>query len=157
MQRREPSFFFDEKVALEYDRRNEEYAPLLDALHLLMSTIFSDLPADSRVLSVGAGTGSEWIDLAHQFPQWRFTAVEPSAPMLDVCRRRTDECGIASRCDYHEGYLDSLAPSEAFDAATSILVSQFLLDLEARSRFFKAVADRLAPGGYFGERRSGVR
>jgi len=44
-----------------------------------------------------AGTGSELIYLAQNFPQWQFT-VEPAAPMLDVCRQRTEECGIASRC-----------------------------------------------------------
>ena len=67
--------------------------------------------------------------------------------MLDVCRRKADECGIASRCEFHVGYLDSLPPADPFDAATSLLVSQFILDREARSGFFRAIAERLRPGG----------
>lgn len=86
------------------------------------------------------GTGSELIYLAQRFPQWHFTAVEPSAPMLDVCRRRVEACGIASRCVFHEGYLDSLPGSGAFDAATSLLVSHFILERGARSNFFRAIA-----------------
>ena len=67
--------------------------------------------------------------------------------MLAVFRRKAEECGIASRCEYHEGYLDSLPPSELFDAATSILASQFVLDPAARTGFFRPIADRLRPGG----------
>ena len=68
--------------------------------------------------------------------------------MLQVCRRKAEECGITPRCDFHEGYLDSLPPSAAFDAATSLLVSQFILAPDARAGFFRAIAERLRPGGY---------
>ena len=55
---------------------------------------------------------------------------------------------MTSRCLFHEGYLDSLPPSGAFDAATSLLVSQFILAPDARAGFFRAIAERLQPGGY---------
>lgn len=119
-----------------------------DALHLLISAVLADLPAEARILCVGAGTGHELIYLAQKFPQWRFAVVEPSAPMLEVCRRKAEECGITPRCVFHEGYLDSLPPSAAFDAATSLLVSQFILAPDARAGFFRAIAERLRPGGY---------
>jgi tRNA (cmo5U34)-methyltransferase len=67
--------------------------------------------------------------------------------MLAVCRRRIEERGITSRCDFHEGYLDSLPASEPFHAATSLLVSQFVLKREARVAFFRGIAERLQPGG----------
>ena len=123
-------------------------AAMRDALHLLISAVFADLPAKARILCVGAGTGHELIYLAQKFPQWWFAVVEPSAPMLQVCRRKAEECGITPRCDFHEGYLDSLPPSAAFDAATSLLVSQFILAPDARAGFFRAIAERLRPGGY---------
>ena len=100
MQNQKSSIVFDQERALSYDKRFAQLAPLRDALHLLIHAVLSELPADARILCVGVGTGSELIYLAQRFPEWRFTAVEPSAPMLEVCRRRTEECGIASRCGF---------------------------------------------------------
>lgn len=147
MEREELQAVFDQKCASGYDQQWSKMAPLREALHLLMGAVLSELGADARVLCVGAGTGPELIDLAERFPAWRFAAVEPSGPMLDVCRRKADERGIADRCEFHEGYLESLPPGEPFDAATSLLVSQFILDRGARTGFFREIADRLRPGG----------
>ena len=143
----EPPVRFDQAHAAEYDKRYAKLAPMRDALHLLTAAVFADLPADARVLCVGAGTGAELIALAEKFPRWQFTAVDPSGPMLDVCRRRTAECGVADRCTFHQGFLDTLPPSEPFDAATSLLVSHFILAPEARTAFFRGIAERLRPAG----------
>jgi tRNA (cmo5U34)-methyltransferase len=148
MHRQETPVAFDQAHAATYDQRFAKLAAMRDALHLLISAVFVDLPAEARILCVGAGTGAELIYLAQKFPRWRFAVVEPSAPMLEVCRRKAEECGITSRCIFHEGYLDSLPPSAAFDAATSLLVSQFILAPEARVGFFRGIASRLQVGGY---------
>jgi tRNA (cmo5U34)-methyltransferase len=148
MQRHEIEAVFDQKCASGYDQQWSKLAPLRDALDLLIAALLSDLRYDARILCVGAGTGSELIALALRFPGWSFTAVEPSAPMLDVCRRKAEECDVASRCVFHAGYLDSLPPAEAFDAATALLVSQFILDRSARSDFFRGIGGRLRPGGW---------
>jgi len=148
MPRQEPPKAFDQAHAAEYDKRYAKLASMRDALHLLTGAVLADLPAEARILCVGAGTGAELLYLAQKFPQWTFTAVDPSAPMLTVCRRRAEDAGIAARCSFHEGYLETLPPSEPFDAATSILVSQFLLVPSARTEFFRAIAGRLQPNGY---------
>src|SRR5690606_33160166 len=131
-----------------YDQRFAKLAAMRDALHLLTSAVLADLPAEARILCVGAGTGHELIYLARKFPEWRFTAVEPSATMLEVCRRKAEECGITPRCVFHEGYLDSLPPAEPFEAATALLVSQFILSPIARAGFFRTIAARLRPGAF---------
>ncbi|WP_308364348.1 MULTISPECIES: class I SAM-dependent methyltransferase [unclassified Microbulbifer] len=146
MQRDSIRKIFDQQAA-SYDQQWSKMAPLRDALHLLMGAVFSDLPEDAHILCVGAGTGAELIYLAERFPQWRFTVVEPSAAMLEVCRRRAGEQGIAPLCHFHEGYVEALDPEENFDAATALLVSQFILEREARAEFFRAIARRLRPGG----------
>ncbi len=138
---------FNAQFAAEYDERFAKQAPIREALHLLMTAVLRDLPEHARILSVGAGTGTEIIALARKFPGWQFTAVEPSVPMLDVCRRRLEAQGIASRCTFHEGYLESLLPSGAFDAATSLLVAHFILSLQDRREYLRAIASRLRPGG----------
>ena len=137
---------FDQQAA-GYDTQWAKMAPMRDALHYLLESVFAELPEDAHILCVGVGTGAEMAHLAGKFPRWRFTAVEPSGAMLDVCRRRAEAEGFASRCDFHEGYLDSLPAGQLHDAATCFLVSQFILEPEARSAFFREIADRLKPGG----------
>lgn len=120
---------------------------MIGGLHLIVGAVFSTLPDDARILVVGAGTGAEILYLAERFPGWRFTAVEPAGQMLEILRRRADEHGILSRCELHRGYIETLPPSEPFDAATSILVSQFLVDADERREYFRAIGERLRSGG----------
>lgn len=146
MHREQITAIFDQQAA-SYDQKWIELAPINAALHLLAGAVLSRLPANARILCVGAGTGAEILYLAGKFPEWHFTAVEPSAAMLDVFRRRAEDLGISSRCAFHSGYLESLPSNGSFDAATAFLVSQFILDRQDRSRFFQGIADRLRPGG----------
>lgn len=133
--------------AESYDQLWSKLSSFRDALHILVASVFGALPADSRILCVGPGTGAEVHDLADRFPGWTFTAVEPSAGMLNVFRARAEKHGFADRCTFHEGYVDSLRPSASFDAATCFLVSQFILQPQERSLFFRSIAHRLKPGG----------
>lgn len=136
-----------DRQASSYDEQWAKMAPIRDGLHFLLESVFADLPVDARILCVGVGTGAELVHLARRFPRWSFTAVEPSGAMLEVCQGRAQEEGLASRCYFHEGYLDSLPVEGGHDAATCLLVSQFILDREERSGFFRSIAGRLRPGG----------
>ncbi|VEE15149.1 class I SAM-dependent methyltransferase [Ectopseudomonas mendocina] len=137
---------FDQQAA-GYDKQWEGMAPIREALYLLLDALFVGLPDDARILCVGAGTGAEIAHLAERFPGWRFTALDPSGAMLEVCRQRAERGGFAHRCDYHEGYLETLAAGQAYDGATCFLVSQFLTDVQARTGFFRQIGQRLKPGG----------
>ncbi|MGL5062029.1 MAG: class I SAM-dependent methyltransferase [Microcoleus sp.] len=148
MKQTESTSIFDRDFASNYDKRFAKLAPMRDALHLSIDLVLSELPDDARILCVGVGTGLELIDLAQKFPQWKFTAIEPAAPMLDICRQKAKEYGIAPRCTFHEGYLDSFPASEPFHAATCLLVSHFFTQQEERRNFFRQIAARLLPDGY---------
>ena len=137
---------FDQQAA-GYDRQWAGTAPIRDCLYLLLEPLFAALPADARVLCVGAGTGQEIAHLARRFPGWRFTAVEPSGAMLEACRQRAAAEGFADRCDVHHGFLESLPAGAPFDAATCFLVSQFIVDARQRADFFAGIAARLREGG----------
>ncbi len=148
LRQQDPGIVFGKEMAASYDKGNAVFAPLRDALNFLVRTILSELPSDAKILCVGVGTGSEVIDFAQTFPQWRFTLVEPAAPMLNICRQKVEDFGITSRCTFHEGYLDSLPGTDTFDAATCLFVSHFLLQPEERCNFFHQIAVRLRSDGY---------
>jgi tRNA (cmo5U34)-methyltransferase len=146
MHRDELTALFDQQAA-SYDSQWARTAAIKDCLYFLLESHFAELPPDARILCVGAGTGAEMAHLALKHPAWRFTAVEPSGAMLAVCRQRTERDGFSERCEFHQGYLETLPPTRPHDAATCFLVSQFILDRAARSRFFGEIARRLSPSG----------
>lgn len=146
MNKEELKSVFDQQAS-NYDQQWARMAAINNGLYFLLESVFSELPPEARILCVGVGTGKELIHLAKRNPGWRFTAVEPSGAMLDVCRQRATEERLDSRCYFHEGYLDSLPAMELHDAATCFLVSQFMLDKETRSGFFRQIASQLQPGG----------
>lgn len=138
---------FDKERASSHEKRFSRLAPIRETLHLFTRMIFSELPTESQILCVGAGTGPELFYLAEAFPDWRFTAVDPSPEMLNICREKADKLGIGERCTFHEGYLDSLTDSGEFHAATCFLVSQFVLQPEKRIDLFRQIFQRIKPGG----------
>ncbi|WP_296591398.1 class I SAM-dependent methyltransferase [Methylophaga sp.] len=146
MQPDEIKEIFDQQAS-SYDQQWARMSPINNALYFLLESVFAELVVDAQILCVGAGTGKELIHLARKFPHWQFTAVEPSGAMLAVCQKRVEEEGMTSRCYFHEGYLDSLANNELYDAATCFLVSQFIVDQPLRTELFGEIARRLKPGG----------
>ena len=139
---------FGKEQASNYDNWWQKLSPLNAALHLLSRIVLADVPDDANILCVGAGTGAELIAFAESRPHWKFVAVDTSADMLDVCRKKVEEAGFSSRCEFHAGELGELSVDRCFHAATSILVSQFLVDINLRRGFFQEILKRLVPGGY---------
>ncbi|AKR43193.1 class I SAM-dependent methyltransferase [Methylophilus sp. TWE2] len=146
MNQEELKAVFD-KQASGYEQQQKKLAPVHEGLYFQLEWIFSELPPSARILCVGLGAGAELSYLASKFPHWRFTAVEPSGAMLEVCRQRAEKEGFISRCVFHEGYVETLPDIELHDAATCFMVSQFILDKEARSNFFRAISQRLKQNG----------
>ena len=58
MQHQESPVAFDQAHADTYDQRFAKLASMRDALHLLLSALLTDLPAQARILCVGAGTAT---------------------------------------------------------------------------------------------------
>jgi tRNA (cmo5U34)-methyltransferase len=146
MNQEELKAIFD-KQAFGYEEQQKKLAPVHEGLYFQLEWILSELPETASILCVGLGAGAELSYLAKRFPHWKFTAVEPSGAMLEVCRQRAEKEGFFSRCVFHEGYLESLPDIALYDAATCFMVSQFILDNQARSRFFYTIAERLKPNG----------
>jgi tRNA (cmo5U34)-methyltransferase len=141
------SGFFNQDMADAYDRKNAGLKPISDCLHFLMRLVLADLPADARVLCVGVGTGAEILSLSEAHPGWSFVGVDPSAEMLEVGRHRLAEAGVLDRCRLVQGYVEEVAEAH-FDAVVSLLVAHFI-QREDRPAFYRAIHERLKPGGRF--------
>lgn len=146
MTKDELNSLFDQAAA-GYDKQWSNLSAINECLYLLLRSVFAEVRDDAKILCVGAGTGKEIVHLAGVFPSWQFVAVEPSEAMMAVCRQNIENAGIAGRCQFHQGYVDSLPQGESFDSATSFLVSQFILDQDERKSFFREIAGRLKPEG----------
>ncbi|MBH1944492.1 class I SAM-dependent methyltransferase [Erythrobacter sp. YJ-T3-07] len=141
------SGFFDQKVADSYDERNSRLAPISDGLHFLMRLTLASLPANARVLCVGVGTGADIFALARARADLTFVGVDPSAEMLEIARHRLNEADIGERCELVHGYVEDVADRD-FAAVVSLFVAHFV-QREDRPAFYRAIYDRLAPGGRF--------
>lgn len=142
-----PVDFFTPENARAYDERNSNLSPISQNLHFLIQLISENLPSNSKVLSVGAGTGAEVFSLAKAYPNWTFLAVEPSHSMLEIFKQKAKEAGIIERCEFFNGYIDDLEVSYNFDAALSVLVGHFIGKSD-RVKYYKSMCDRLNKGGY---------
>lgn len=145
----DPAQYFDEGVALRYDQGIRLSCPSYDALQQSMVPWLKLLPRDSTFLSAGAGTGAEVITLGQRFPGWNFVAVDVSADMLAVCRRRVAATDLAARVETFVGRVEQYPAYRRFDAAASIFVAHFIADRDDKLAYFRAIASRLKPGGVF--------
>ncbi|GAA5053471.1 class I SAM-dependent methyltransferase [Erythrobacter westpacificensis] len=134
-------------MAEAYDQRNSGLQPIADSLHFLMGLVLDRLPEQARILCVGVGTGAEILALANDHPGWTFTGVDPSAEMLEVGRRRLKDAGVLDRCRLVQGYVGDVTDTD-FDAAVSLLDAHFI-KADERPAFYRAIYDRLKPGGCF--------
>lgn len=117
--------------------------PGLFGLHRMTALLLAErVPADGRVLVLGAGGGLELKAFADFNPGWSFDGVDPSADMLRQAEQTTGE--HAARIRLHQGYIDS-APEGPFDAATSLLTFHFI-PREQRLETLRQLHRRLRPG-----------
>jgi len=140
---------FDPARAAEYEQQSRIALAGYEACHelaacMLAAALGSGGAAD--ILFVGAGgTAQEIVTAGKLEPGWRFTAVDPSKPMLDLAVSRLHEHGLASRTRVHLGYVDDLPRDECFDAATLVGVLHHLPGDEAKQAILSSIAGRLSP------------
>jgi tRNA (cmo5U34)-methyltransferase len=141
---------FDPARAGEYAIQSRIALAGYDACHelsacMLAAALGSGGPAE--ILVAGAGGGAQEIVTAGPLePGWRFTAVDPSAPMLDLAVARLRETGLDGRTEILLGTVDDLPADRRFDAATLIGVLHHLPGDEAKRAILRSLAARLKPG-----------
>lgn len=141
---------FNSSRAEEYGKQSRIALAGYDACHELSACMLAAaLGAQSaaEVLVVGAGGPAQEITIGGQLePNWRFTAVDPSEPMLDVARTHIANAGMAGRVELVQGSVHDLPTGPLFDAATLIGVLHHLPGGAAKQDILQAIACRLKPG-----------
>ena len=109
-----PSGFGAASLVSTYAEQAPQTVPGYHDIHTMASVLLAEeAPADAQVLVLGAGGGLEIKAFATAHPRWKFMAVDPSAPMIDLAK---DTLGpLAARMDVHEGYVDDGAAATALD------------------------------------------
>ena len=143
----DPAQKFDPARAGEYQAQSRIALAGYDACHELAACMLAATVgpgAAAHILVVGAGGGAQEIVTAGKLePAWRFTAVDPSQPMMDIAAARLEEHGLAGRTEAHLGYVDDLPDVRRFDAATLIGVLHHLPGDGAKRHILHAIVARL--------------
>lgn len=115
---------FRGEAAASYTSGPPRQVPGYEAL-LRMTTILlaESMPAQGRVLVLGAGGGLEIRAMAEHHPGWQCDGVDPSNDMLTVAAQTTAE--YADRVHLYPGYIET-APDGPYDGATCILTMHFV-------------------------------
>ncbi|MEN5092448.1 class I SAM-dependent methyltransferase [Pseudomonas protegens] len=141
---------FDTARAEEYARQSRIALAGYDACHDLTACMLAASlgPSGSaNILAVGAGgTAQEIIAMAALEPGWRFTAVDPSAPMLEAARQQLQANRLLHRTELRLATVDDLPTEELYEAATLIGVLHHLPGDDAKRQLLQAIGRRLKPG-----------
>lgn len=141
---------FDTSRANEYAKQSRIALAGYDACHDLAACMLAASLGHSpsaNVLVVGAGgTAQEIIAMASLEPDWHFTAVDPSAPMLDAATQQLQAHDLQHRTTVQLGLVDDLLADQLFDAATLIGVLHHLNGDEPKLAILRSIQARLKPG-----------
>jgi tRNA (cmo5U34)-methyltransferase len=141
---------FDTSRAAEYEQQSKIALAGYDACHELSACMLSaslDDQTSPHVLVVGAGGPAHEITKLGLFqPTWRFTALDPSQPMLSIARSNIEAARISDRVNMHLGLIEDLKRSPAYDAATLIGVLHHIPGYAEKERILSEIAARLVPG-----------
>ena len=134
-----------------YERLQGQVIPGYGSLARLSVALLAASPlagaSGAEVLVAGCGTGSELLEAAAQRPDWRLTALDPSAEMLAEARQRLqDHAAIQWQQSTAEALVDQPGMAGRFAGALSVLVLQSLPDDGSKLAFLTALARSLQPG-----------
>lgn len=144
---------FDTSRAAEYETQSRIALAGYDACHELAACMLGaslGQGSAAEILVAGAGgTGNEIIIAARLEPNWRFVAVDPSQPMLELAIARINAAGLGARVFAALGTVDDLPDDRRFDAATLIGVLHHVPGEEGKRALLRQIAARLKPSAPF--------
>ncbi len=146
---------FDPARAAEYGQQSRIALAGYDACHELAACVLAaalregggdGASAHRRILVAGAGGMANEILVAGRLePDWRFTAVDPSPPMLELAMAQVHAAGLDARTEWIPGRVDDLMQGRLFDAATLIGVLHHVPGDGDKRALLRSIAAHLPP------------
>jgi len=134
---------FGDKHASIYDEKIRKVIRGYDEMHDLSYYLLKDsLPENAKILVAGIGTAHEAITYAKNQERWKMIGVDPASEMIKSSKNKITELGLANRIEVIEGKVENLKENN-FDAATSILVMQFLKDNGEKENYLQNISDKM--------------
>lgn len=141
---------FDTSRAAEYEQQSKIALAGYDACHELAACMLSaslDQQSHPHILVVGAGGPAHEITKLGAFqPTWRFTAIDPSQPMLNIAQSNIEAAKMSDRVTLHLGLVEDLKPWPVYDAATLIGVLHHIPGQDEKRQILSQIAARLLRG-----------
>ena len=146
------AFDFEADYGRQYDQFIRQIIPGYDAYFEICLALLSEgLDENPRLLVAGCGTGAELTCFARNRPRWKWTGVDLSKQMLDLCRKKLDdlalETGFRPDTEIVEGDVTRLDRPGEFDAVACNLVLHFIPGYAKKLEFLAALRGQLKPGG----------
>ncbi len=139
--------FHSEAVVASYDDHIRKLIPGYELVHQQIEAILSiELPETAHILIVGCGTGYELSYLLQRHPHWTFTAIDPSAAMIEQASKYLVSLGAEQRVRFIQCTIQELNQQNTFDAALAILVAHFIPEPQ-KTEFFQEIYQNLKTGG----------
>ncbi|MCP4601605.1 MAG: class I SAM-dependent methyltransferase [Proteobacteria bacterium] len=137
---------FGDKHASVYDTKIRKVIRGYGEMHDLSYYLLKDtLEPNASILISGVGTGHEAITYATGQKGWQIVGVDPTSEMVQSSKNKIEQFKIENRIKIIEGKVENIEDSN-FDAATSILVMQFLKDNGDKEQYLQEISKRLKKG-----------
>lgn len=141
---------FDSSRANEYARQSRIALAGYDACQDLAACMLAASLGEGKsanILVAGAGgTAQEIIAMGRLEANWRFTAVDPSAPMLEAAEQQLQANQLLARTEMIHGRVEDLPAQPSYDAATLIGVLHHVPGDDAKLELLRSINARLKPG-----------
>ena len=126
---------FGDKHAKIYDEKIRKVIRGYEEMHDLSYYLLKcTLTPNASILVSGSGTGQEAITYATGQDGWHIIGVDPTLEMVQSAKNKIEQLKFENRINVIEGKVENIEDSN-FDAATSILVMQFLKDNGEKEKY----------------------